>query len=192
MKNKTLTNALVMGLLILSVAFTGCKKDDNTDENEQNDNELITKVQLHLTENGTANEVTVTWSDSDGPGGNAPVIGTLNLVAGKTYSGHIELFDETKTPADAVHEEVAEEKNVHQFFYTPQDGIAGRVTVTRTDVDTNTPPLPVGLEYTVSVSAGAAVTGKLKVVLSHYDGVAKTTAPSDESDIDIQIPVNVN
>jgi len=191
MKKINRTNLIFLCVLIFTAAITGCKKDESETQ-DQNDTELITKVQLHLTENGTSNEVTVSWNDSDGPGGNAPVIGTLNLVAGKNYTGHIELFDETKNPPDAVHEEVSEERNVHQFFYTPQDGISGRVTVTRTDVDTNSPALPVGLEYTVAVSAGVAVSGKLRVVLSHYDGVAKTANPSDESDIDIQIPVNVN
>ncbi|MEZ4696908.1 MAG: hypothetical protein R2832_10875 [Rhodothermales bacterium] len=59
-----------------------------------------------------------------------------------------------------------------------------------TDTDENS--LPVGLEFTVTVSSGAAATGTLNVVLSHYDDVVKNgTTRSDESDIDIDFPVTI-
>lgn len=106
------------------------------------------------------------------------------------FYGTIELLDETKSPADTITAEVEEESDVHQFFYTPEGGIVGRVTVVIADKDANN--LPVGLEYTVTVTAGAAVNGMLNVVPSHYDESPKDgTTPSDESDIDIDFPVNV-
>jgi hypothetical protein len=179
--------ALVLGAFALF--GIGCE-DDPASPKEENPQELITKVTLTLTPAAGGAAATVTFSDPDGDGGNAPTIGTLTLNAGTNYTGTIELLDETKDPDENVTEEVEEESDVHQFFYTPEGGIVGRVTVTITDRDANN--LPVGLEYTVTVTAGAAANGTLNVVLSHYDESPKDgVTPSDESDVDIDFPVNV-
>lgn len=178
----------IIASLSLIVA-TGCEEDNPAAPEPENPQELITKVTLTLTPAGGA-AATATFSDPDGDGGNPPTIGALTLRAGTTYTGTIELLDETKNPAENITEEVEEESDVHQFFYTPEGGIAGRVTVTIADRDNNN--LPVGLEYTVTVTAGAAANGTLNVVLSHYDESPKNgTTPSDESDIDIDFPVNI-
>ncbi|HEX9658873.1 MAG TPA: hypothetical protein VGA18_01175, partial [Rhodothermales bacterium] len=69
-------------------------------------------------------------------------------------------------------------------------GAAGRVTVTITDEDDN--GLPVGLAYTVDVSAGGAASGTLRVILSHFDEEPKNgTDQSDETDVDVTFPVNI-
>lgn len=186
---KPLQRLLVAAALSLIVVI-GCKEDNPAEPEPENPQELITKVTLTLTPAGGGAAVTVTFSDPDGDGGIAPTIGTLTLKAGTTYNGTIELLDETKNPAKNITEEVEEESDVHQFFYAPEGGIAGRVTVNITDRDANN--LPVGLEYTVTVTAGAAASGTLNVVLSHYDAAPKNgTTPSDESDIDIDFPVNI-
>jgi hypothetical protein len=179
-------------LTIAAVALIagGCSEDNPAKPTPQNPQELITKVTLTLTPAGGGAAVTAVFSDPDGDGGNAPTIGTLTLKAGTTYTGTIELLDETKDPDEDITEEVEEESDVHQFFYTPEGGIVGRITVAITDRDANN--LPVGLEYTVAVTAGAAANGTLNVVLSHYDESPKNgTTPSDETDVDIDFPVNI-
>ncbi|RIK68717.1 hypothetical protein DCC62_24195 [candidate division KSB1 bacterium] len=182
-------------LLLLPVLLLwSCKEDNPTNPDNGNEQELITTVTLSLTENGTSNVVTATFKDPDGDGGAAPTFGTLTLKAGSTYTGKVELLDESKNPAEDITKEVKEEAEAHQFFYTPQGALAGRLTVTITDKDSNN--LPVGLEFTVAVSAGGAVTGSatnsLNVALSHFDNTPKNGADrSDESDIDINIPVTI-
>lgn len=184
-----------MLLLLLPVLLLwSCKEDNPTNPDNGNEQELITTVTLSLTENGTSNVVSATFKDLDGDGGAAPTIGTLTLNAGSTYTGKVELLDESKNPAEDITEEVKEEAEAHQFFYTPQGALNGRLTVTVTDKDSIN--LPVGLEFTVAVSAGGAVTGSatnsLNVVLSHFDNTPKNGADrSDESDIDINIPVTI-
>ncbi|MCL4707529.1 hypothetical protein KJ068_20430 [bacterium] len=184
-----------MLLLLLPVLLLwSCKEDNPTNPDNGNEQELITTVTLSLTENGTSNVVTATFKDPDGDGGAAPTFGTLTLKAGSTYTGKVELLDESKNPAEDITKEVKEEAEAHQFFYTPQGALAGRLTVTITDKDSNN--LPVGLEFTVAVLAGGAVTGSatnsLNVVLSHFDNTPKNGADrSDESDIDINIPVTI-
>lgn len=183
-----------LSAMLLLLAFVACKEESPSDPGNGNDQELITKVILTLTENGTSNVVTATFNDPDGDGGTAPTIGSLTLKAGSAYTGKIELKDESKNPAEDLTEEVKEEADAHQFFYTPQGALAGRITVTITDKDNKN--LPVGLEFAVAVSAGAAVTGSaansLNVSLSHFEGTAKNgTSRSAETDVEINFPVNV-
>ncbi|HEX9654802.1 MAG TPA: type 1 periplasmic binding fold superfamily protein, partial [bacterium] len=177
--------ALTFGVMLINF---GC--GDDKDPAGPDEEELITTVILTLTETGTTNQVTAQFEDLDGDGGNAPVIGTLTLGAGKTYTGTIQLLNESVNPAEDITEEVEAESDAHQFFFTAEGGIAGRVVVTITDLDANN--LPIGLEYTVTVSAGAAASGTLNVVLGHFDEVAKDgVTRSPETDVDIDFPVNI-
>ena len=188
-----------LGLLLLAtmlvLPFTACDDDPSSVDEGPGEEELITLIRLTLTEldaqgNATTNTTSVSWEDADGEGGNAPTIGTLSLAAGTSYSGTIELLDTTQNPPEDITEEVEEEAEEHQFFYELSGSGAARVTVTITDEDANN--LPVGLEYLVEVSAGGSDTASLNVVLSHYDeGPKNGTDRSDESDIDIDIPVNI-
>ena len=184
----------VLSALLILLAFAACKEDNPSDPGNDNDQELITKVILTLTENGTSNTVTATFNDPDGDGGIAPLIGALVLKAGSAYTGKIELKDESKNPVADLTEEVREEADAHQFFYTPQGALAGRITVTITDKDSKN--LPVGLEFTIVVSAGAAVTGSaansLNVALNHFEATTKTgTSRGPETDVEINFPVNI-
>ncbi|MDZ7268889.1 MAG: hypothetical protein ONB48_14235 [candidate division KSB1 bacterium] len=185
--------AALLFMLPLLLMWWGCEKDPASPE-EDNEQELITKVVLTLTESGSGSTVTATYNDPDGPGGMAPTIGSLTVKAGSTYAGTIEVFDETKTPAVNLTDEIKEEADAHQFFYTPQGELAGRLVVTITDKDSKN--LPLGLVFHVTVTAGPPVTGSatnsLNVVLSHYDKDTKNGRDrSDESDIDINVPVGI-
>ncbi len=195
---RSFTNAhqarLLLSAMIIFFSLAACKEDSPSNPGGGNEQELITKVILTLTETGTSNIVIATFNDPDGDGGAAPSIGTLTLKAGSAYTGKIELRDESKNPVEELTEEVKEEAEAHQFFYTPQGALAGRVIVTITDKDSKN--LPVGLEFTVAVSAGAAVTGSaansLNVALSHFEGITKDgTSRSSETDVDINFPVSI-
>lgn len=187
-----LKNLLFLSLALLLV-YSGCNDDnpENSGDEGPGEEELITTVTLTLTDAADANNVVnVQWRDVDGPGGNDPVIGTLTLAAGKTYNGTIQLLNEQATPAENITDEVDEEHNAHQFFYTAEGDISGRVAVAITDQDDN--GLPVGLSFTVTVSAGGAASGTLNVILGHYDEVVKDgTSKSTETDVDVDLPVNV-
>lgn len=181
--------------IILSMAFNACKKDNTTPEKpvDSNPQELITTVVLtgfdQNAPGNAARQFTCKWEDIDGAGGNAPVIDSLLLDSGVTYQVSVLLLDKSKNPVDTISHEVAEEANVHQFFYTPGNSLSGGINIERLDSDTNTPPLPVGLELRISTSSRKS--GALNVKLSHYDGVPKTTVPSAESDLDVDFPVRI-
>lgn len=191
-------------LALASLIFiSSCKKDDDkkdaTTPPITNPEEQITTVILkgynHNNPNDVVHQFAVSWEDLDGAGGKAPMIDSLILDTGIEYHVRVLLLDKTKTPWDTISNEVEEEKNAHQFFYTPSALLSGKMEIERLDYDNNTPPLPVGLEFHMNIVSQPAFTvplvGNLGVVLSHYDGIPKTTTPSPESDVDITFPVRL-
>lgn len=188
-------NLLISSVLFASIAlaFTACKDEDKNPEKPatpSNPTEIITSVKLVLEEEGTGNLVIATWKDADGDGPGQPVITPLALTAGKTYQGQVLLLDESKSPVDTISNEVEEEHNVHQFFYTVSGDASSRVIITKEDKDDNN--LPVGLSTNVSVLAGAAANGSLKLVLKHYDGINKSADESvGDTDVDATFPLGV-
>lgn len=175
--------SLLLALMLFPLVFTAC---DSTEPDEgPGEEELITKITLTLTAGG--NTVTASANDPDGDGNNFQ-IDTINLASGTTYTGSIALADEINN--EDITEEVEEEAEEHQFFYTVGGAAANRVTVTITDEDAN--GLPIGLAFTVAVSAGEAVNGTMRVVLGHYDDDPKNgTDLSDETDVDVTFPIRV-
>lgn len=185
------------------LALSSCKKDDEKKDTTTppiiNPEEQITTVMLngynHDDPTNPVYQFAVKWEDLDGAGGNAPTIDTLLLDTGIEYHVHVLLLDKTKIPYDTISNEVEEESNVHQFFYTPDANLATKMSIQRLDNDGNTPPLPLGLAFHLNTKSTATYqlpfTGGLNMVLSHYDGIPKTTAPSPESDIDVTFPVRL-
>jgi len=185
--NHIIKTALAFSLMALIAV--GCNDNPSSVEEGPGEEELITQVNLSL-DGDDGSTATVSWTDEDGPGGNDPVIGTLQLQAGTTYAGTIELLNTTEDPAEDISQEVREEDDEHQFFYMLSGSGSGRVTIEYADQDEN--GLPVGLEYTVTVSDGSAETATLNVVLSHYvDAPKNGTDRSNDTDIDINIPVDI-
>lgn len=186
---------LITILIPAAVAFifTSCEKDNKKPENPSspaNPTEIITTVKLLLTEDGSGNTVVASWKDADGDGPQQPVISGPVLTAGKIYTGTVLLLDESKSPIDTISNEVEEEHNVHQFFYTLSGDVASRIIVEKSDKDDNN--LPVGIQTRVTVSAGSTATGTLKVVLKHYDGIVKSNDPSvGETDAEASFPVTI-
>jgi hypothetical protein len=183
---------------ILSVtALSSCKKDDGKDPSkpaENNPQEQITTVILaghnHDDHQDMAHRFSVTWEDLDGDGGNVPSIDSLILDTGIAYHVNVILIDKTKTPWDTISNEVAEEGDVHQFFYTPGASLLGKLNIEKADLDDNN--LPIGLEFHMTTKVQEVpLTGSLNMILSHYDGIPKSNTPSPESDIDITFPVKI-
>ena len=183
MKNLRFNTLSLLACFLLILA--GC--DSSEPDPGPGEEELITRVTLTLTPSNGGADVVVNANDPDGDGANFE-IGTINLTAGVSYTGSITVADDINN--EDITEEVEAEADEHQFFYIPAGGVASRVTVTVTDMDGN--GLPLGLAYTVDVSAGDAATGTMQVVLSHYDeGPKDGVNQSDESDVDLAFPVNI-
>ena len=173
-----------LALIVLNAA---CKKDDPVIPNEE---ELITTFTYTLSAAGAA-PVVLSFTDLDGDGGNAPVINGGTLQANTTYTGTIDLLNEAESPAESITEEIAEEKEDHQFFFAT-DGLDLRFAYE--DLDAN--QQPVGLSTTLLT--GDAGTGNLRITLRHEPSKSATGVSmgnidnaGGETDIEVTFPVTV-
>lgn len=148
-------------LLFTGLLFTACSSDDDTPE-AVNEEEVITTLTVTLAPVGGGTSITLQSRDLDGDGSNAPVVTVSgNLETGVVYNGSLVLLNETETPAENITEEVEEENDVHQFFYT----IGGDLDVSTEygNLDKNGNPL--GTEFTMT--AGAVSSGTITFTLRH-------------------------
>ncbi|MFN0203305.1 MAG: hypothetical protein ACKVTZ_17390 [Bacteroidia bacterium] len=176
---------------IAALSITSCSKKEDVKPKDQGigDEEAITRYTLTLT-SGTVTG-TASFNDPDDSGPIVPTITGLTLKAGLTYSGTISVYDDSKTPVVFVNQEIEEESDAHRFHYifSPSEGSGVNIVTTISDVDSNGNPL--GLTYSLAVGT-ATGTGKLRVILRHFDETTKTDNPVDgEADIDQDFDVTV-
>ena len=91
-------------------SVSSCKKEKA--EEEQNDNELITTVQVKVTEQGGGLDSTYSWRDLDGAGGANPTIDQIKLAPNKVYNVQLVVLDESQSPAKDVTSEIDAESDV--------------------------------------------------------------------------------
>ncbi|WP_339687085.1 type 1 periplasmic binding fold superfamily protein [uncultured Nonlabens sp.] len=157
---KTMKTSIPFLSIIALLFMTSCTDDDAV--TIINEEELITTVELELTNSADATNVVLFKSvDIDGEGPDDPVItitGTVN--ANSTYLGAVRFLNESIAPSEDITEEVIEESNEHEVFYTSS---ITDLTITKTDVDVNGNPLGVLTNF----QTGAIGTGTLILVLRH-------------------------
>ncbi|HAY36043.1 MAG: hypothetical protein P8H65_11040 [Rhodothermales bacterium] len=171
-------------LLFLSFTLNACDSAE-PDHDHAGEEELITRVVVTLT-SGTET-VTANANDPDGDGTGFE-IDPIVLSSGTTYSGSITLWDDVNL--ENITEEIEEEDDEHQFFYTVGGGVSDRVDVSITDRDSNN--LPVGLTFDLVVSDGGPASGTLNVVLSHFDDQPKNGSDrSDETDVNVTFTISL-
>ena len=176
---------LVVTFSVICATMMACDSTEPEDHGP-GDQELITRVALTF-ESGDGTSHTAAANDPEGDGRDF-MVDTIKLSSGTSYTGSVELTDEINK--EDITEEIKEEGDVHQFFYTVGGAAASQLTVNITDKDEN--GLPVGLAFTATVADGPATTGTLRVVLGHYDDVVKNgTNLSNETDIDVTFPVEI-
>ena len=120
---------------ILASLFIACEKDDPIIPNEE---ELITTLEYTLKPEGGGDDILFSFKDIDGDGGDEPIILTSPLAANTTYTGTLNLLNESETPAESITEEILEEDEDHQFFF--QTDVEG-VDVAYNDQDENGNPV---------------------------------------------------
>ena len=178
---KFLTTAIFTSLVIAS-----CSDDDDGTPEMVNEEELITTMTVTLTPENDGTTVILKTFDLDGDGGDAPVVTVSgNLAANTSYSGTIELLNETEDPAEDITEEVEEEAEEHQFFYTVSDDL--NIETDYIDLDDN--DNPVGIQF--DLQTGEASTGTLTFTLRHEPTKPNTGLESAGGETDISTPFTV-
>ena len=172
---------------LLTLAMLGCSDDDTAPE-IINEDELITTVILTLTPD-SGDQVVLTTIDLDGDGPDEPVTTVVgNFSENTQYQGAVQFLNETEDPAEDITQEVIEEADEHQVFYTISEGLNIQTTYEDQDSQGN----PLGVQITLST--GTASEGSLTVTLRHEpvkpnDGLESAGGETDIStsfDVSIQ------
>ncbi len=155
---------ILASLGMLSCGLAACSDLGGGAVNAQ---EVITTVILELTPAGGP-PIVAEFDDPDGDGGLAPTIDRVNLTA-DTYTFTVRFQNRLVTPAEEITEEVSDESDVHQLFFTgtavvgpASSTTTGPLMHSYTDMDRN--GLPVGLASSIIAMPG---TGTLTVTLRH-------------------------
>ncbi|GAA4230666.1 hypothetical protein GCM10022291_01370 [Postechiella marina] len=176
-----------------SLILTSCSSDDDGhDDDHDHEEELITTVIYTLTEKNTDvddnSSITLTFTDIDGPGGENPSYAVSETLLSNTeYTGKLQLLNATDDPAEDITEEVKEEADEHEFFFSST--ISG-LTISKNDTDED--GNPVGIESTLTT--GDAGTGTLTIILKHEptkpnDGTSANAGGSTDVEVTFDISV---
>ncbi len=147
-------------LALSGLFFASCSDDDAPEP--VNEEEVITTMTITLTPQGGGTAVILESRDLDGDGPNPPVVTVSgNLMTSTSYNGVIVLLNETETPAENITEEVEEEAEDHQFFFTIGGSLSASTSYTSFDGSGN----PLGTEFVLE--ARDASVGTFGVTLRH-------------------------
>lgn len=175
-------------LLMAALFIASCKKEK--DDQESNENEIITTVQLVFKDRATAETRTFAWQDLDGDGGNDPVIQHIVLDPHADYDVSVVLLDETRNPSEDITEEVRSESDAHRFYYE----VSGLSGLTIGGLDKDGDGVTLGLTG-VWMTTGPD-SGTVRLVLRHYPAGGKAESDpvnsgKSSTDIDISFAVQV-
>ncbi|HAS47516.1 MAG TPA: GTP cyclohydrolase [Microscillaceae bacterium] len=191
----------IYALLLVGVLFIGCTKDDD-DPAPENELEVITDVKLIFTNTNDANDVvTARAQDPDGPGvQELAILDTINLGVGKTYTLTYEIFNNLETPGENIGDEIKDEDDEHQFFFSFSNNAFANPTGNG-NIDTASDPInyndndgtnPVGLSTTWTTSTTQLTNGTFTVRLQHQPGVKTATSGATDGDTDFNLPFVLN
>ena len=182
--NNFKTNISILAFLFtFTLIFTGCKDDEVVTPPDENEEELITTVELSFTEDG--NITVFRFADPDGDGGNAPTeTDPVKLRANTSYKLAVRFLDESDaSDVEDITEEVKEEADEHLVCYS----VHGGTTVTITDKDGNN--LDLGLAADVATSD--AESGHFTISLKHQPDVKDGSCDLGETDVEVRFALEV-
>lgn len=174
---------IIASVILITGAFYACNNSEKSVAPPEPGNEFLTTVRLIATNANDASDVQVaTITDITVIANPADSINqpNLNLKANSTYHVQVLFLDETKNPVGNVTTDIYDRRNYHLICF---DNSGANLTVTRTDLDTNNPPLQVGLQD--DFVTGAASTGTLNVQLRHQPNAKNGDCAPGSTDADV-------
>lgn len=173
-------------LCIASLLFIACSNDDDATPLPVNEEEVITTLRVTLTPINGGTEIILETRDLDGDGPNAPLVTVSgNLSANNNYRGKILLLNETVNPPENITEEVIEEAEEHQFFFT----IAGGLDVSTTYIDFDSNLNALGTEFTLDTRGPSS--GTITFTLRHEPTKPNTGLADAGGETDVAATFNV-
>jgi len=192
--------------------FTGACGDvegehDHDHHGHDHEHEVITTVELSFTPQSGGTALVFTWADPEDDGN--PEIDAIALTDGETYDTTVAFLNELEAPAEDITEEIGDEGDEHQVFFTgsgvqgPATGTNASAVVEHAYADTDGDGLPLGLDNTFTTLGVGS--GELTLTLRHLpeengsavklDGLAEDVAAggfdSIGGDNDVSITFNI-
>lgn len=179
-------SGIFLGVSLLILTFNGCKKEERTVSPPLPGNEFLTTVQLVVTNQANVSDVqTVAVKQlPDQPIDSSKA--HLSLKANSVYTVAVKFLDDTKTPAGDVTTDIYDRRNYHLICFAVT---GANLTVARTDLDTNTPPLQIGLQDSFTTTAVSS--GSLNVQLRHQPNAKNGDCAPGSTDADVNFPVTI-
>jgi hypothetical protein len=182
-------NKLIILSVITVFTWQACKKDADLPKLPLpvNEPEVITSLKLTFIDSAnTANIITASFIDADGDGGNQPTtFDTIKLKPNTTYTCKVDLFNGILN--EEITPEIEEEANDHLFIYKAN---GANVNISITDVDSNTPPLPLGINS--KWRTGSNSSGTVQVILKHQPGLKDGTEAPGDTDVELSFQTIIN
>ncbi len=187
--------------LALGIFVTAC--DDDDEPAAENEEEVITDVTLVFTNAANASDVVrASAQDPDGEGAQPLAIqGSIDLDTSKTYTLTFEIFNNLETPGEDIGEEIADEDDEHQIFFSFSDNAFANPTGNG-NIDNASDPLnysdsdddsnPVGLVTSWTTSATALTGGTFTVRLQHQPDIKSATTGANDGDTDFDLTFVLN
>ena len=202
MKNILKLKYLLFAVLTLFI-FTACEEDEAAPEEEE-EMEVITDVKLIFTPTNTLSglaTVEATAQDPDGEGvQELEVKDAINLAANATYTLTFDIKNNLETPGEDIGEEIKEEDDEHQIFFSFTNGAFTNPTGDG-NIDNASDPInyndqdangnPVGLNTTWT-TGGAQNDGSFTVRLQHQPGVKTSSSSASTGDTDFELTFVLN
>ncbi len=171
-------------LLASTLIFASCSDDDDNTPEPVNEEEVITTLTVTL-ESGS-DTVVMQYQDLDGDGPDAATVTVSGSLSNNTtYAGFIVLLNESESPAENITEEVEEEDDEHQFFYTVGAGLDVDTEYANFDGDGN----PLGTMFVLNT--GIPSSGGLTFTLRHEPNKPNTGLENAGGSTDIEVTFDV-
>jgi hypothetical protein len=197
-------NLQLLAILFSVITIIGCSNNDDDAPAEENEVEVFTDVTLIFTNTADISDVVrASAQDPDGTGiQELQILNAITLATDTEYTLTYEILN-ALDPADVenIGDEILEEDNEHQFFYSFTEG-AFTNPIGNGNIDTAADPInyndqdengnPVGLS-TTWITASTTSSGKsFTVRLQHQPDVKTATSGSNDGDTDFALTFALN
>jgi hypothetical protein len=192
-------NLQLLAILFSVITIIGCSNDDDVAPEEENEVEVFTDVTLIFTNTADNSDVVrASAQDPDGTGiQELQILDAITLAADTEYTLTYEILN-ALDPADVenIGDEILEEDNEHQFFFSFTENIFADPTGNG-NIDATADPInyndadengnPVGLSSAWTTGGTASSEASFTVRLQHQPDVKTDTSGSNDGDTDFEL-----
>ena len=197
-------NLQLLAILFSVITIIGCNTEDDIAPEEENEVEVFTDVTLIFTNTADNSDVVrASAQDPDGTGiQELQILDAITLAADTEYTLTYEILNALDpTDIENIGNEILEEDNEHQFFFSFTENVFANPTGNG-NIDTAADPInyndadengnPVGLSSAWTTSSTASSGASFTVRLQHQPDVKTATSGSNDGDTDFALTFALN